>query len=741
MNNTDSDLIKRTLEGDQHAFTTLVEKYQDRIHALAWQKIGDFHIAQEITQDTFITAYQKLATLKHPTRFAGWLYVITNNNCKMWHRKNRVQTQSLEETDPVELEKVYFSNHQIREREEAANEKRRSLVKKLLSKLRESDRTVITLHYLAGMSCEEIAEFLGVATNTVKSRLHRARNRLRKEESLLQENLSSFQLPEQLTQNIMQTISKLTPATPATNKPIMPWVISTASAIFIFILIGAGAYQLYRFQKPYSLDATSERTIEITEAKQVIDSPEKTAARNQTGRSVIQDRNNSVSQDPNSQLADRTQTDTTTSTNKNDIVQKGLVSLSGNVVDTNGKAVHGLELTIKPVEIDKRGNMVARTPISSWKQVVTDKQGGFSFKNIDPVATQLTMLPEAGSDYEIISLKIGDLTFYAAGPQQYLPTQFGKLTFAIEPGVPLNNTIVTVKPPPRRIRGRILLKDGTPLANTEIDLTVRQRTRETFLFIFSDSESSSNMSTLAKTDSQGYFVTYLSQAIYEEYLVSVMFNGASASSKWFRLKDGKWKDDLVFRLRLKDTEKIPKKMKKRLKAQQAIWSINPNNGHAYKKIQCDSWEDAKAKAESEKAYLVAINDEAEQKWLEARFAEYLFYWIGLRSKQDGTFQQWINGEKLTYTNWLSTEVSTGPNTPIALDFFSKRWMVLDSNSQFLFAIKYAIIEKENVAIKSRKIDPFVLTTRMPPIALVPLILAVFFLTAENILPGPVGVVS
>ena len=57
MKNNDADLIQRTLEGDQHAFSQLVEKYQDQVHTLAWQKIGDFHIAQEITQDVFITAY------------------------------------------------------------------------------------------------------------------------------------------------------------------------------------------------------------------------------------------------------------------------------------------------------------------------------------------------------------------------------------------------------------------------------------------------------------------------------------------------------------------------------------------------------------------------------------------------------------------------------------------------------------------------------------------------------------
>ncbi len=135
MKHGDVELIERTLEGDQHAFTALVDKYQDQIHTLVWQKIGDFHIAQEITQDVFITAYQKLATLKKPNRFSGWLYAITNRKCITWYRKKKPQPQSLENTDPMELEEAYYSEHMTREREKATDEKRRAAVHKLLSKL------------------------------------------------------------------------------------------------------------------------------------------------------------------------------------------------------------------------------------------------------------------------------------------------------------------------------------------------------------------------------------------------------------------------------------------------------------------------------------------------------------------------------------------------------------------------------------------------------------------------------
>ena len=309
MKDNDADLIQRTLEGDQQAFTDLVEKYQKQIHALAWQKIGDFHIAQEIAQDTFLTAYQKLATLTHHSRFAGWLYVITNNKCKNWHRKSQLALQSLEDTDPVELEEVYYSEYMTQQREEAANRKRRAIVQKLLSKLQESDRTIVNLYYIAEMTCEEIGKFLGVSPNTVRSRLHRARNRLKKEETMIKENLSSFQLPTQFTENIIKEISRLNPVTPSGNKPMIPLAISAASAIIVFLLIGFGAQNLSRFQKPYSLEATSERTIEIIDAPIVLESPAKPAVSNQVGRSDVLGKNDGTGQKPDTPLFAAAQSD------------------------------------------------------------------------------------------------------------------------------------------------------------------------------------------------------------------------------------------------------------------------------------------------------------------------------------------------------------------------------------------------------------------------------------------------
>ena len=286
MAHTDVELIRRILQGDQDAFSPLVKKYQKGVHTLAWRKIGDFHIAQEITQDAFLTAYKKLRTLKNHSQFAGWLYVIAANLCRDYLKKSRLPMESLDIADANEVDKVSYSRYVVDKQKADADETRREVVKELLKKLPESERTVMMMHYLGEMTIKSISEFLGVSQNTIKSRLSRARNRLRQEEDVLQENLGSFQLPDTLTENIMQEVSRIAPVPPAASKPVVPLAVSAASAVLIFLLMGVGTQYLSRFQKPYSLDATSEPTVDIIDAVFVLDSPAKPAVRSQPGSSV-----------------------------------------------------------------------------------------------------------------------------------------------------------------------------------------------------------------------------------------------------------------------------------------------------------------------------------------------------------------------------------------------------------------------------------------------------------------------
>ena len=311
MERSDVDLIQRTLEGDQRAFTTLVNRYQKQVHTLVWRKIGDFHIAEEITQDIFLRVYKKLSTLKPPDRFPGWLYVIATRHCITWLRKKRQPTTSLNEMSTFELEERCYLQYEADRKEASAVEHQRELVKRLLQKLPESERTVVTLHYLAEMSCENISEFLGVSPNTIKSRLHRARKRLQKQEHLLYEVSGIFGLSPTLTENIMREVARIKPVTPSVSKPWVPWALSFSSTLLVILMMGFGPQALSRFQQPYNLDATSEMTVELIDAPVVFELKRELDVRNQFGKGDTPGRGNGVVPRTDAGLLAAAQTNTT----------------------------------------------------------------------------------------------------------------------------------------------------------------------------------------------------------------------------------------------------------------------------------------------------------------------------------------------------------------------------------------------------------------------------------------------
>ena len=283
MERDDVELIQRVLSGDENAFSILVKKYQKSVHALAWRKIGDFHIAEEITQDTFLQAHKKLASLKNPSQFAGWLYVIVSRLCATWCRKKRPNVQSLEATSRDALEKTAYSDYICEQREAVAVEHQREIVQKLMAKLPESERTVMVLYYLGEMNCEEISKFLGVSPNTVKSRLRRARKRLKSEESLIRETLGSVSLRPNLTENIMRHIDPVKQTSPSSGKPLLPLGALGSSIILVILLMGASHQYIAHFQQPYSLEAQSEPTIEIVDAPVAFDIQSKPELQNRVG--------------------------------------------------------------------------------------------------------------------------------------------------------------------------------------------------------------------------------------------------------------------------------------------------------------------------------------------------------------------------------------------------------------------------------------------------------------------------
>ena len=293
----DVQLIHRILSGDEAAFTALVRKYQKSVHALAWRKVGDFHFAEEITQDTFLQVYKKLSTLRNPNHFAGWLYVITNRLCKNWHRKSKsAAIQPLESISKRDIDEFSYKCYELEQCENEVSQHRTETVKRLLEKLPESERTVVILYYLGEMTAKEIGNFLGVSVNTIKSRLQRARKRLQmyNEERLVRETFGSVQLPTNLTESIMRQVADLKLTPPQVGKPLLPWAAFGAAVLLIVLMLGAHHQYLARFQQPYSFEAQSEPTVEIVDAPITLHLLSKPAVRNQVGRTATLTKNNGI---------------------------------------------------------------------------------------------------------------------------------------------------------------------------------------------------------------------------------------------------------------------------------------------------------------------------------------------------------------------------------------------------------------------------------------------------------------
>ena len=270
----DAELIQRTLAGDESAFGFLVDKYKGSVHALAYRKLGDFHTAEEITQDTFLKAYQKLSTLRDPARFPGWLYVIAARCCISWFRQNRLQTESFDRVKGEMNAQSWAKYADVRVREE---------VHSALENLPESERTVLTLYYMAGMTCEEIGRFIGTSCGAIRDRLYRARIRLKEELTMIEETLRGFQLPPTVTQEIMRRIPNGSLNSAPTGKPLAPWIVATSLAV-VALLIGLGIRQTGTFQLPYSFDAPESATmVEIVDAPIIEMPPLKLSQVNRAG--------------------------------------------------------------------------------------------------------------------------------------------------------------------------------------------------------------------------------------------------------------------------------------------------------------------------------------------------------------------------------------------------------------------------------------------------------------------------
>ena len=415
--------------------------------------------------------------------------------------------------------------------------------------------------------------------------------------------------------------------------------------------------------------------------------------------------------------------------------QEETTTFSGRVVDTDGNPVTELPVFIAPLEIEAEwvDTLFLPDEYFQMRRADTDAEGQFSITDVPQGSVYFGALPynidkrlpsdfketieewvsrdwrkiteadieafvakgfgmrhgDFEPDVEILSVRVQGTTFYSRYDSE-------PLAFGLEPGTDIKNAQITVQPR-MRLRARIVFADGTPLTNTQVRLLYSAINKRSRL------QSGGN----PRTDTDGFFIHYLDRKDdATDYTFSVEYQGLSAAAEPIRLEPGQRIDGLTFTF---DSEPLPPKPPPQ-KPESAeapdpppkpesreVWIVNPANGHAYKRVPCESRDAAVAQATEEKAYLVTINDAKEQAWLTAVFGEEC-HWIGLSQVEE--VWQWDNGESINYENWLpndffSESFDASERRHAIMTFTHGKWYAVSPKSVILQMTKLAILEKAN----------------------------------------------
>lgn len=174
--------IKQVLKGDREAFSEIVEIYKNGVFQLCYRMLGNRHEAEDIAQEAFLRAYVNLNSFNQNLKFSTWLYRIATNLCIDRIRKKKPDyylDAEVSGTEGLTMYSQISSDEPLPETELESLELHETVQKEIL-KLPEKYRTPIVLKYIEELSLNEISDILDLPIGTVKTRIHRGREALRK---------------------------------------------------------------------------------------------------------------------------------------------------------------------------------------------------------------------------------------------------------------------------------------------------------------------------------------------------------------------------------------------------------------------------------------------------------------------------------------------------------------------------------------------------------------------------------
>ena len=174
----DEELVRKAKEDDERAFGELVSRYESKVYSLALRMVRNPEDAEDVLQDTFLRAYRGIKSFQGASTFSTWIYRITANSALMRLRKKQLPTVSIEDQDERETP-VNIADWTPGPAEQLLSKELQHEMDEAIKALPPEFRQVFVLRDVEEMSNAEVAEILDLSVAAVKSRLHRARLKVR----------------------------------------------------------------------------------------------------------------------------------------------------------------------------------------------------------------------------------------------------------------------------------------------------------------------------------------------------------------------------------------------------------------------------------------------------------------------------------------------------------------------------------------------------------------------------------
>ena len=171
---TDQQLIDQTLNGDTRSFGVLVERYQNFVFTIVYRMVKVREEAEEVSQDSFIKAFESLSSYRGEAKFSSWLYSIAYRKALDALRKNKKYKASeiIDDITEGEIDTIDNALHYLEESE------RKKTIQDCILKLSEDEAAIITLYYFEDQSVREIAGITTLSEDNIKVKLYRSRKKL-----------------------------------------------------------------------------------------------------------------------------------------------------------------------------------------------------------------------------------------------------------------------------------------------------------------------------------------------------------------------------------------------------------------------------------------------------------------------------------------------------------------------------------------------------------------------------------